>query len=281
MKKKFVLLFVGAMVALLAPLPGFAGDSTELGCISATTDAPVYNPPAENADIRRREGGEAEGSGGASRPLMRASRPLMRASRPLMRASRPIMRGESRPLLRGEKAVSIPKRMVLLAPAHTGLTSHPQPVLRWYISDTWPGDIQFSLSVIKAENPVVETVIAGPDKEGIYQINLADHNVTLEPGVEYEWYLAIVTDPNERSGDFLTSATLKYVKPSDELSKRLTATPENQLYGVYADAGYWYSSIENLSRQIDAGPDDKKLTSHRAALLKQVKLPMAAAYDCK
>ncbi|QTA92819.1 DUF928 domain-containing protein [Desulfonema magnum] len=256
-------------------------------------NAPIYKLPTKNAEIRRREGGESRGttrglSRGLSRGLTRGlSRGLTRGlSRGLSRGlTRGLSRGLSRGLTRGAEteiiSVPIPARMSPFASEHTGFTSDRQPTLRWYISDSWPGKIEFTLNETRVEEPVLETYIDGPTNEGVYQISLADYNITLKADVEYEWFLAIVPDPEERSADFLGSATIRYLAPSDELSERLSSTPKNKLYTVYAEKGYWYDAIDNLSRLIDTRPDDSILRTHRMRLLKQVNLPLAAAYDSK
>ena len=179
------------------------------------------------------------------------------------------------------EAVEYPSRMSPLASRRTGYTTNNQPVLQWYISGAWPGEIEFTLNEGEQADPVFLTHIEGPFEKGICQINLAEHGVTLKPDVEYEWFVVILIDPLERSSDFLASATIKYVRPSEELSNQFLAAAPDEQYYVYAKAGYWYDTIENLSRQISAKPEDKQLRSHRVALLEQVKLPLAASYDKK
>jgi hypothetical protein len=171
--------------------------------------------------------------------------------------------------------------MAPLASEHTGLTTNLQPVLQWYISGPWDGEIEFSLNIVKAIEPVLETKLKGPSEEGIYQVRLADYGVSLKPGLEYEWFLAIVTEPEERSGDFLASATIRYVEPSDKLFAQLVKTEKSRRYYVYASEGYWYDAIESVSRLIDEKSDDSVLRSHRMALLQQVNIPRAVAYESR
>ena len=289
--------FFVVAVAYLA-CPAFALNAEDSQAVSTEKNMPVYQMPAKDAEILRREGGTSEKSGVANRGLTRGdNRALSRAltrgdNRALSRSdnralTRSLTRGEERSLTRVENtgnesiSVPIPSRMVPFASERTGLSLGSQPVLRWYISDPWPGKMEFTLNQVGAADPILETYIDGPDQAGVYRFNLADYKVSLRPNVEYEWFLVIVPDPNERSADFLASATIKYVPPPDALSKHFGDTPEDHLYFVYAQAGYWYDMIENLSRQIDAAPNDHALRSHRAALLKQVNLPLAAAYDSK
>ncbi len=173
----------------------------------------------------------------------------------------------------------MPSLMAPIASLQTGFTTKSQPILHWYISGPYTGDIEFTLNEYGVTEPVLETHIPGPEKEGIYEINLADHNVTLRPDTVYEWFIIIVPLPDERSADFLGSATIKYVRPSEDTSERLANTPADALYYEYAREGYWYDAIESLSRMISNRPDDKTLRSHRIALFEQVKLGKVIDYD--
>ncbi len=177
--------------------------------------------------------------------------------------------------------IPLPSRMSPLAPEKTGLCLSSQPVLQWYISGPWPDNIEFRLNGLKVPEPDIDTNIKGPDKEGIYRISLADYNARLKPGVVYEWILTIINDEDERSADFTACARIKYVKPGEEFSERIKNTPEEKLYYAYADRGYWYDALENLSQLIDARPGDNTLRMHRAELLRQVGLERAADYDSR
>ena len=92
--------------------------------------------------------------------------------------------------------------------------------------------------------------------------------------MEYEWFLAIVPDPEERSGDFLASATIRYVRPAQVVSQQIQSVSQDKAYYIYAKDGYWYDSIATLSTLIGEQPDNPIFKAHRAALLKQVGLAM-------
>ena len=294
-------------------------ESQNVSATAMTSDIPVYNAPAflKNAEIRRREGGYNGVSRGIPRGLPRGvqrglprgvSRGLPRGvSRGLPRGlprgmcrglprglPRGTPRGLPRGIPRGEKDnlaqdktahghqadnIPIPSFMTPLAPEQTGLTTQSQPTLYLYISGPWPGKIEFTLNEPKAIEPVSVININGPNKEGIVLINLADYDISLKLGVEYEWFIAIVSDPEERSGDFLGSATIKYVKPSGKLAHQLKNKPSGELYYDYAAAGYWYDAIEKISNMIVMNSDNSALRRHRAALFEQINLDIAAAYD--
>ncbi|MFO7664367.1 MAG: DUF928 domain-containing protein, partial [Chloroflexota bacterium] len=111
---------------------------------------------------------------------------------------------------------------------------------------------------------------------GIHALRL---DYALKPEVEYQWAIAAVADPNQRAGDTLASGTIKHMPPSATLAAQLKdANPQQQLF-LYAQEGFWYDAIATLSEQIDANPTDRGLREQRAALLEQVGLSTAAAYD--
>ncbi|HHC24922.1 MAG TPA: hypothetical protein ENK58_05835 [Desulfobacterales bacterium] len=66
---------------------------------------------------------------------------------------------------------------------HTGLTTQPQPTLRFYISGSCPIDIEFALNEPYAKKSVLGMNIRGPFVKGIAHISLADYDITLRPGM--------------------------------------------------------------------------------------------------
>ncbi|MDM8516877.1 DUF928 domain-containing protein [Desulfobacterales bacterium HSG16] len=180
-----------------------------------------------------------------------------------------------------KKKNSLPSRLMPLAPEHVGLTASSQPVLHWYSSGPWSGKISLTLNEVGSVNPdpILETEIKGPAKEGVYQIRLADYNIHLKPGTDYEYYLTIVRSKKERSADLSVSGAIRYVEPSSELSAQLANTEKGQLHYVYAEYGYWYDAIDSVSRLIYTKPNDTALRTQRGALLAQVKLGYEAAFD--
>lgn len=245
--------FRGAIIAmmLIIAFPAFA------------EDFPMFHPPKTGGEILRRD---SEGSSrGRSRSMMN-------------RRSGELTRGLTGTTRSKDASVSVPSGMVPLIPETAGLTSTPQPSLLWYVSGTWLDKMEFRINAFKADEPLLDTHIPGPRSEGIYRIDLSDYNISLNPDTEYEWFLTIVWDENDRSADYFISGTVIYSPPVDAVSERLANTPKDRLYAVYADAGYWYDAMDHLSRQIEANPDDTELRKYRAKLLEQVNLPKIAAY---
>ena len=285
----------------------------------------VYRPPDEEAPVRRREAGLAEGdmnttvrsaargasrgtARGAARGIVRgvtrgivrgATRGIVRgASRGILRAmsrgasrgaARGIVRGASRGIVRGAETDILPaellpppRRMEPLAPQPTGYTAYAQPVLYFYVSDASSDPIHFSLTREDEIDPVLEVELpidkeTGRIEAGIHSIALADYDVVLEAGFEYEWFVAIVFDWTERSSDFLASATLEY--SPHLLNGDNPSQGQGTQYAHYGQKGLWYDALQVLNGLIADEPSNPLYRAQRKAWLTQVKLPSAAAYE--
>ena len=121
--------------------------------------------------------------------------------------------------------------------------------------------------------------VTGKIEAGIHAIDLAQYGISLQPDLEYEWFLAIVLDEQERSSDFLASATLKYFKPTEALTEALAAVAEKgQEYAIYAQEGFWYDAIDALYKNLAVQPDNRILHQQRAFWLESVDLSEISAY---
>ena len=168
--------------------------------------------------------------------------------------------------------------LTVLDPDHTGLTVQEQPSLFWYQS--LPQDVPFELTLL-AENtiqPLLMIHLPNARAAGIQRLNLAEQNVKLVPGVEYEWVVALVVDPDNRSKDVIASGWIKRVEPSPSLRSRLENATIEDLPYVYAKEGIWLDTLTAISALIEAQPKDRALQEGRAALLEQVGLTNAATY---
>lgn len=158
--------------------------------------------------------------------------------------------------------------LIVLAPENTGLTSRAQPTLYWYSSKGLSVPLEFILNDKHSVKPLVELKVTAP-RPGIHALRL---NYTPKPEVEYEWSIAAVPDPNQRSHDTIARGTLKRVQLSAMLANQLNRASNRELPSLYAQEGFWYDALATLSEQIDANPTDHGLQEQRTALLAQVKL---------
>jgi hypothetical protein len=127
--------------------------------------------------------------------------------------------------------------------------------------------------------PVLETTIEGPLAAGVHPIRLADHQISLAPGINYQWFVALVPDADRRSNDVIAGGGIERVVPSDPLREKLAAAQEPSRTFVLAEAGIWYDALAAISRAVEASPRDSEARSSRAALLEQVGLAEVARVE--
>jgi hypothetical protein len=166
---------------------------------------------------------------------------------------------------------SVP-RTEALVPEVAGFTLQAQPVLYWYLAGKTDERIDFALIGVDPINPIREVTLEGPFEPGIQRIRLADHGVELQPGLEYQWFVRVIPNPDQRLYDRVIGGGIQRVEPSAELDAKLAAARQREAHYALAEAGIWYDALDALSVQIDASPDNENLRAQRAALLDQVGL---------
>jgi len=154
-------------------------------------------------------------------------------------------------------------QIALLSPEHTGLTQQATPTLYWYLSRDYTGVIEFVVTGRHSITPALRLRSDGHQAAGIHALDLAAHDVALEPGTLYQWSVSIVRDENHRSRDVVSVATIERL-PAE------VGRPDDETVGLAA-AGIWYDAVDVASRS--------GARSARAALLEQVGLADAAAWD--
>lgn len=170
--------------------------------------------------------------------------------------------------LRGARALPAPRA---LAPAHVAQTVTAQPSLFWYIDSVPSEDCDLIFTLIDEESidPVLEVELDLPQRAGIQRVRLADHGVSLAPGAEYEWSIALVVDREHRAKDVVSAGYIRRVSQPAELELRPPCVE------TYADLGLWYDAVESVSDSIAAAPGDLVLRQQRSSLLRQAGLYVA------
>ena len=198
-------------------------------------------------------------------------------------AYKPPLRGA--PLTRvggGTRSFGSALAVNVLAPSDTGHTLQEKPTIYWFASQPVDKPVEITItsteSLQDAAKPLLEITLQPPLAKGIHAFRLSDHGVALKPGVEYQWFVAVVHNAAQRSNDVIAGGTIKRVTDSPVQAQLKQASPA-QLPAIYAEAGIWYDAIDQLSRQISANQSDRQLRERRAALLEQVGLREAAAFD--
>jgi len=170
----------------------------------------------------------------------------------------------------------------VLAPAdHIGLTVHEQPSLYWYLSAPAGCQIEVTLTDEQAVEPLLDLNLSPPIKPGVQRVRLADHGVHLTPGVQYQWAVALVPDPEHRSKDIIAAGGIKRIEAPEALRAKLVQADKTTVVALYAETGLWYDTVAAISDLIGATPQDPMLRMQRVVLLEQVQLPEVVEYERK
>jgi hypothetical protein len=160
--------------------------------------------------------------------------------------------------------------VAVISPEHTGYTSTPQPSLYWYVSGDMRTRFEFALVNNQAIEPIVEVVTEEAIAKGIHSINLADHGITLAPGISYQWSVALVPDAGKRSSDIVSSGRVEYVPLTAAQGAAIDHADADEAVSIYARNGYWYDAFSQLSGLLANNPQDTRLRGQRTALLQQI-----------
>jgi len=167
-----------------------------------------------------------------------------------------------------------------IAPDHSGRTTSTHPSLFWYIDRATDASVRIEFTLVDpaAAEPLVEEPLAPPTSAGLQRIRTGDYGVQLEPGKEYEWSVALIVDPTNRSRDVVARGWIGRIDDAGAAA-RLHDQPEDavRLAAAYAEEGIFYDAFVALSDQIDREPTNVRLRNHRADLLRQVGLEAVAS----
>ncbi len=170
--------------------------------------------------------------------------------------------------------------IVALVPDHVGLTVKQAPSLNWFLSKPTSLPIRFTLIDTRTVKPLHEGTIPTPSQAGVQSLDLKDLGLTLEPDVQYRWYISAIRNPDSPSQDIVAGGMIERCEFSTclvEMEVDLSCDRPSVLRN--AVRGFWYDAISCLSDLIKINPQDASLRRMRAALLKQVGLNGVAEWD--
>jgi hypothetical protein len=160
----------------------------------------------------------------------------------------------------------------VLAPDHIGLTTQAQPTIYWYARTPAVARFEFALIDDEGIDLLLEVDVGSERIAGFRQLDLGDHGVTLQPGVSYQWSVALVSDDASRSLDLISSGIIERIEPGEGLNGRISNATGSDLVGIYASEGIWYDALDTVSKLMEQSPADQGLVDIRDSLLAQVGL---------
>ena len=170
--------------------------------------------------------------------------------------------------------------IVALVPDHIGLTVKQAPALNWFLSKPTSLPIRFTLVDTRTVKPVHEGPIPTPAQAGVQSLDLKDFGLTLEPDVQYRWYISAIRNPDSPSQDIVAGGMIERCEFSTclvEMEVDLSCDRPSVLRN--AVRGFWYDAVSCLSDLIKTDTQDASLRRMRASLLKQVGLNGVAEWD--
>ena len=172
--------------------------------------------------------------------------------------------------------------IVALVPDHVGLTVKQAPSINWFLSKPTTLPMRFTLNDIRSVKPLYEGPIPTPAQAGIQSLNLKDLGLTLEPDIQYRWYISAIRDPKQPGTDIVAGGIIERCEFSTclvEMEVDLSCDRHSVLRN--AVRGFWYDAMACLCELIDAKPSDQILRRQRAALLNQIGLHGVADWDLR
>jgi hypothetical protein len=129
--------------------------------------------------------------------------------------------------------------------------------------------VNFTLVDPDAIDPVLDVTLPGPFAAGFHTTPLARHGGRLEVGKRYDWYVAVMPDPERRSSDSVARGAVRRVS-EPELESQLAGADSERALLLLASAGIWYEAMDTAQQRVEQRPDDPTTRAERDALLTQV-----------
>lgn len=192
---------------------------------------------------------------------------------------------------RGEDCLPPDRKFTALVPPSGKIaTAEAYPRFFWYLPKTSATAVEFILrdgsnnEIYSASYSLAKNLVGNGDGK-ILNLKLPDVAgiAPLEIGKEYQWNVALICDPTDRSADVILQATIVVVALEPSLNNSLLqATPEEKVL-LYADNRLWNETLETLQELIKTNPDDPNLQEAWVQLFDSVGLnsitPNASSFN--
>lgn len=172
--------------------------------------------------------------------------------------------------------------LIALVPDHVGLTVKRTPTLNWYLSKPTTYPLRFTLNDTQKIVPLYEAALPVPTEAGVQSIDLKSLGVTLDPNVQYRWFVSASPNPESPSRDIVAGGMIERCDFNECLTiTSVNLTCDRETVRTNALIGFWYDAMGCVCSLIEKDPKDPSLRRLRAALLRQVGLNGVADWDLK
>ena len=170
----------------------------------------------------------------------------------------------------GSASIGDTPGLYVLVPRQIAVTTLNQPSLFWYLSQPTDHPVRISVNTANRVEPVLAFDLDASRIEGIQRVDLSKWSVNLQAGVEYEWVVTILINPDSPSKNIFAKSLLQRLENQSDLEQRYAAGDRRQKAAIAAEEGVWIDALAYISDLIDHRPDDPTLRRERADLLRQV-----------
>lgn len=158
------------------------------------------------------------------------------------------------------------------------LTVSEHPTFFWYVPSSSAERLEFTLMDETDTQVIYTTTIPLPSKPGIVGFTLPKANApALKIGKMYHWYLAMVCNSNDRTGDTVVDGWIERTSQSASLEQQLKqAKSLSEQAEVYAKAGIWHEAVATLASLRRDQPENQTFLTSWKQLLNSVELQQFA-----
>ena len=170
--------------------------------------------------------------------------------------------------------------IVALVPDHIGLTVKQTPTLNWFLSKPTSYPLKFTINDDRKVRPIYEGPLSTPSAAGVHTIDLKTLGLTLEPNIQYRWFVSASPDAASHAPDIVAGGMIERCEFNEciiTISPKMTCDQDS--VRTNATIGLWYDAMGCVCSLIEKDPSDPSLRRLRAALLRQVGLNGVADWD--
>jgi hypothetical protein len=162
--------------------------------------------------------------------------------------------------------------LALSAQRFISLTSEAQPSFWVYVPHTTARSLEFSL-LDDQQNGIYQTSVQLEPRAGLVKLTLPADQVSLTEGKIYSWTAALICNPKCRTDDWLVQGWVRRQALPPDFDRRLQTATAQQRLQLYAEAGFWYDTLNTLVELWQSQPANPKLTALWSELLQMGGLP--------